>query len=86
MRWEYRVVPVRWDDHEKNWVGLVKQSPPAKGTTRLVGFEAVLEYYGAAGWELVSVLPSGMRYASTLQEALAFFKRPQEALAGPGGI
>ena len=76
MRWEYRVVPVRWDDKAQNWVGLVKKSPPATGTERLIGFEEVLEYYGAAGWELVSVLSSGMRYASSLQEALAFFKRP----------
>ena len=76
-QWEYRVVPVRWSDKAGEWVGHVQKTPPKTGIEQIVGWEAILESYGAFGWELVSVMPSGMYLASRLQEALAFFKRPR---------
>lgn len=75
-QWEYRVLPVRWDDGKSDWVGHIHRAPPETGIEQVVGWDAVLEHYGAFGWELVSVMPSGMYLASRLQEALAFFKRP----------
>lgn len=71
--WEYRTLPVQWDHKARNWVGMV---PQASGMEPVVGWEAILGLYGAAGWELVTVLPTGMLYASSLQSTLAFFKRP----------
>lgn len=75
--WEYRTVPVQWDEQDREWVGLVQKASPDRGTERLIGWERVLAAYGQAGWELVTVLPTGMLYAASLRHALAFFKRPK---------
>lgn len=76
--WEYRTISLNYNKKRKTWVaGDIEEAP--------TGIQAILDAYGAQGWELVSLTPErfqaypdwGMwgiepvRYRGT-------FKKPQE--------
>ena len=50
-RWEYSTFSIHYQKKLKNWEVEYTNKPP------LVGLQAILEVYGAEGWELVSLLP-----------------------------
>ncbi len=52
-KWEYRTIIIGYDKKKhKNWV------LERAGEAPLVGLQAVLDAYGSAGWELVSLSPA----------------------------
>ena len=52
QKWEHRTIRIGYDKKKhKDWVLERAEGPP------LVGLQAVLEAYGSAGWELVSLHP-----------------------------
>ena len=51
-KWEYHTIRIRYDKKKhKNWVVEFAEKPP------LVGLDAILNAYGSAGWELISLDP-----------------------------
>jgi len=51
-KWEYHTIRIRYDKKgHKNWVVEFAGKPP------LVGLDAILNAYGSAGWELISLDP-----------------------------
>lgn len=58
--WEYRTLRAEYDKKRKKWVVKFGESPP------LVGLQAILDAYGAQGWELVSLNPEHFQVVAGL--------------------
>jgi mannose-6-phosphate isomerase-like protein (cupin superfamily) len=58
--WEYRTFRAGYDKKRKHWVVKIGESPP------LVGLQAILDVYGAQGWELVSLNPEHFQVVAGL--------------------
>ena len=77
-KWQYLTFEIHYDRREhKDWVVKFAERPP------LVGLKAILEAYGANGWELVGLEPDGYRalpgvgqWDSEPRIYRATFKRP----------
>ena len=55
-KWEYRTISINYDrKRHKNWVVEYAEKPP------LIGLQAILQAYGADGWELVSLHPDHLQ-------------------------
>ena len=56
QRWEYRTIIIAYDDKtRKGWVD------KSRRTSSVVGFEEILAWYAADGWELMSLNPERLR-------------------------
>ena len=83
-KWEYHTIRIRYDKKEhKNWVVEFAEKPS------LVGLDAILNAYGAAGWELISLDPERLeaypgfgKWSIEPGGYRATFKRPA---GGPSG-
>lgn len=81
VKWQYLTFEIHYDRRaHKDWVVKFADRPP------LVGLKAILEAYGANGWELVGLEPDGFRALPGLGEwdiepriYRATFKRPAES-------
>lgn len=49
--WRYQTILIEYDKKEKNWIAKYTDKPTP------VGIEAILNSFGRAGWELVSLTP-----------------------------
>ena len=80
QRWEYRTISINYDKKKhKNWVVEYDEKPA------LVGLQAILEAYGARGWELVALNPDHLQafpgFGKWYIEPAVYratFKRPAE--------
>ena len=60
-KWQYLTFEIHYDRRKhKDWVLQFAERSP------LVGMKAILEAYGADGWELVSLEPDGYRVTPAL--------------------
>jgi hypothetical protein len=82
-RWEYRTLSITYDRRKrKDWVAEYQGQAP------IIGFQAVLERYGMAGWELVSLnlerwraVPGLGEYSIEPSAYRVTFRRPLRAEA-----
>jgi hypothetical protein len=76
-KWEYLSFTIRYDRKLKNWTILRADQTP------IVGLQAILNVYGAEGWELVHLLPEQSeaypgfgKWTIDAEAYRATFKRP----------
>ncbi len=81
-KWEHLTFSIGYGKKQKDWILEFEGRPP------LVGLQAILEAYGADGWELVSLQPDQYQvYPAFGQWSMeparyrATLKRPVEHLA-----